>query len=341
MKRLQLLISLLFVCAVVALCLPLFDMVYLYPATSSLLNEKVRLEAEHLGRYLAQDFAPQGEAEKLQGQLYAMVDSFALLRASIRTPSGEVLFSTDPQQLGQRRDTAFFRRALRRGEAYSRQFPVQLEQGKEVHYLLETQSPIIQEGDLVAVLELIHDISGQRQQLDQALSRASLFLFIAAALLMAGIVQIVRLARQSIRQQGETELLLQESRLQLETKHKELNQIFSLVEHAKNEWQITLDCIADMILLVDAAGRVKRCNQALIEFVDRSYLAVLGKDWKTVLFSEGIEVHSLSEQRGRIYHPRQKVWLLIEFFPSPESAGEQLTVIRIQRQGSTAAEGRQ
>jgi hypothetical protein len=106
-KRLQLLISLLLVSAVVALCLPLFDMIYLYPATNKLFNGQLRVEAEQLGKYLAGDFSAQAAPEKLQGQLSAMVDNFDLLRASLRSPAGEVLYSTDQQQLGwyDRRDT--------------------------------------------------------------------------------------------------------------------------------------------------------------------------------------------------------------------------------------------
>ena len=341
MHKVQSLISLLVVASILTLCLPLFDMVYLYPATTSLISEKMRKDAENLGRYLARDFVVGEDARLINSQLQKMKESFSLVRASLCSPAGEVLYSTAKEQIGQRRDLAPLRRAMRQGESYSRYLFANLPGRDEAASLLEIQAPLDRNGELLAVLELIHDVSPIRSSMERTVSHASTFLLLVAGLFFALILLLARMARRALSQQDHTEQLLRESQQLLEQKHEELNKLFQLVEQAKQEWQLTLDCISDMILLVDAEDKVKRCNEALVRFIGLTYLGVLGKDWKKVLFTEGVEVVKLSRQHSEIYHPRHKVWLGIEFYPYRDDQGERFTVIRVQqlqrRRGETSA----
>jgi PAS domain-containing protein len=330
-QKVQSLISLLVIASVLALCLPLFDMVYLYPATTSLISENARKDAEHIGSYLAENFIFGGNDQQINQQLRQLTETFSLVRASLRSSAGQVLYSTAAEQVGQRRDLTPLRRALRRGESYSRYFFASPDGQKDIVSLVETQAPLVRNGELVAVLELIHDMGSVRSSLDRLVAHASTFLLVVAGLFFAVILLLASMARKAINKQNQTEQLLRDSQLQLEEKHQELNSLFQQVEHAKFEWQMTLDCIADLILLVDAEDKVRRCNEALVRFVGLSYLGVLGKNWKTILFAEGVEVVSLNRQHSEIYHPRHNVWLAIEFYPYQVEQGEKLTVVRIQK----------
>lgn len=328
MQRVQSLISLLIVASVLVLCLPLFDMVYLYPSTTSLISEQARKDAEHLGRYLAEGFILGESKAQINNQLRQLSENFSLVRASLRSPAGKILYSTDTEQIGQYRDLAPLERALQRGESVSRFLIASLPGKVGTTSLLETQAPLIRDGKLVAVLELVHDMGAVRSFMDRMVSHASTFLLLVAGVFFVVILLLASMARKALSQQEHTEQLLRESQQQLELKHQELNKVFQQVEQAKSEWQMTLDCIADMILLVDGEEKVRRCNAALVRFVGLSYLGVLGKNWKTVLFTEGV---SLNQQHSEIYHPRHMVWLAIEFYPYQDEQGETLTVIRIQQ----------
>jgi len=330
-QKVRSLISLLVVASVLALCLPLFDMVYLYPATTSLISEKARKDAEQLGNYLAGGFILGESKQHVDGQLQQLAEAFSLVRASLWSPDGEVLYSTDTGQVGQRHDLASLRRSLRRGESYSKYFFANLKDRKDIVSLVETQAPLIRDGELVAVLELIHDLGDVRSSLDRSVGHASTFLMLVSGVFFGVILLLAGMARKAITLQNQTERLLRDSQQQLEQKHQELNELFHQVEHAKFEWQMTLDCISDLILLVDAEEKVRRCNEALVRFVGLSYLGVLGKNWKTVLFAEGVEVVALNRQHSEIYHPRHNVWLAIEFYPHQVEQGEKLTVVRIQK----------
>lgn|GEM_PF-2117237 len=340
MQKVQSLISLLVVAAILALCLPLFDMVYLYPTTTGLISEKARKDAEHLARYLAEDFIISENKTQINRQLRQLVENFSLVRASLRSPAGKVLYSTTAEQVGQIRDLTPLHRALQSGESYSRFFFANLPGQEGVVSLIETQAPLVRNGKLVAVLELIHDVGAVRSSLERSVSHASTFLLAVAGLFFVMILLLASMARKAIKQQNHTEQLLRESQQQLELKHEELNSLFQQVEQAKYEWQMSLDCITDMILLVDDEDKIRRCNESLVRFVGLSYLGVLGKNWKTVLFAEGVELVSLNQQHSEIFHPRHNVWLAIEFYSYQNQQSEKLTVIRIQnlpeRRGETA-----
>lgn len=332
MQKVRSVFTLLIFASVLALCLPLFDIVYLYPSTTRLLIEQIQQDAEELGIFLAASVPYPGDAEQLAAQLQQLQQTFDLQRVSLRSPSGEVLYSTDPRQVGHRRDLDLLRRQLRRGVAYSRIFHATVEGRETPASLIETQAPILVANDLVAVLELTHDISGFRDPLDRSVSHASIFLLLVAAVLLATILSVFRLARQAFLERQLAAEQLLESQQALQQQNRELNSLFAQVEQAKHEWQMSLDCITDMILLVDEQDRVRRCNEALIRFVGRPYLAVLGKNWKTVLFAEGVEVLALNQQHSEIYHPRHQVWLRLEFYRYHDQQGGRLTVIRIQQQ---------
>ena len=323
-------ISLLVVAAIAVLCLPLFDMVYLYPSATSLMMQKAREDAEHLGLFFAEELKNNKDHQLSLQQFKKMVDSFDLIQATLRTPTGRLIFSTS-EQIKQNRKLSTLS-LLKQGKTFSRMFVAALPDRNEPISLVEIQTPVMYENKLEEVLILTQDISSIRASLDQVVSRSALFLFSVATVFLVIIVLIAQMARKVIKKQNYSEQQLTESRQQLEKKHRELEQLFDLVEQAKYEWQVALDCISDMILLTDEAGRVRRCNQAFIRFIGCSYLEVLGKNWQQVLLRGNTKIISLDQQNNQIYHQQNRVWLQLEFYPYAAEQGEKLTVIKIQQQ---------
>jgi two-component system NtrC family sensor kinase len=104
---------------------------------------------------------------------------------------------------------------------------------------------------------------------------------------------------------------LEEARTTQTTEHEELKILFSKVQDIKDEWERTMDCIGDMVLLVDQSGEVRRCNQALRLFVGKGYMEILGADWRELFlnhsltsatdFTSGTELHHLPSGRWFIF----------------------------------------
>jgi len=88
---------------------------------------------------------------------------------------------------------------------------------------------------------------------------------------------------RDITDQKENERQLLRSKAELTSKHEELSALFGQVESVKREWEKTMDCINDMVILLDPDGRIKRCNRATMEFVGLPYGEIIGRDWQQVM----------------------------------------------------------
>lgn len=82
--------------------------------------------------------------------------------------------------------------------------------------------------------------------------------------------------KEDITSRKETEWNLERSWTELWEKHQELRCLFEQVARSKQEWENTLDCIGDIVILVDSHGFVKRCNRALRDFTGLAYDQILG-----------------------------------------------------------------
>jgi len=45
--------------------------------------------------------------------------------------------------------------------------------------------------------------------------------------------------------------------------HEELQRLFAQVKRVKDEWTMAMDVVSDLVLLIDEAGNVQRCNKAV------------------------------------------------------------------------------
>jgi two-component system NtrC family sensor kinase len=74
--------------------------------------------------------------------------------------------------------------------------------------------------------------------------------------------------------------------------HRKLQHIFEQVEVAKNEWEQTMDCIPEMVVLTNTAGAVRRCNKSFADYLQQDYTEIIGSDWILLLGERGLAVDS-------------------------------------------------
>lgn len=250
MKKIKQLIVFLVVAMIALLCLPLFDMIYLYPSTTQLVIKKLAQDAEHLGQYLTTELTSEGGTVDVE-RLPAMVESFELESISLYGTDGALLFSTADGRERQRDFQALG--LLKRGQLFSRTV---IAAGEDTpRQLIEVQLPVFRRGALERIVVLIQDMTSVRSGLDDLISQATVFLLLVTAFVFVVVVLTTRQAYMAINKQIEGEKQLSASRNQLAKKHQELEQVFDLVEQAKQEWQLALDCITDMIFMIDGEGR--------------------------------------------------------------------------------------
>jgi len=124
---------------------------------------------------------------------------------------------------------------------------------------------------------------------------------------------------------------LKNSQEELLRKHDELQKLFNEVERAKREWERTMDCMGDMVLIVEGNGVIKRINRAFREFVGEDYAEVIGKKWDDLLESLDVEMGTIYGEGIDLYHRPSGRWFVLKSYPFNESdqgdAGESVIVI--------------
>lgn len=73
----------------------------------------------------------------------------------------------------------------------------------------------------------------------------------------------------------------------IKVKHDILAQTVRAIETAKREWEQSMDCIRDAVLLADSDGLVLRCNKVLSTLTGKPYQGLLNRRWQDVLAEGG------------------------------------------------------
>ncbi|KAF0143897.1 MAG: two-component system NtrC family sensor kinase [Nitrospirae bacterium] len=122
---------------------------------------------------------------------------------------------------------------------------------------------------------------------------------------------------------------------ELSRKHEELSLFFKKIESIKKEWEKTMDCVGDIVILADNNGRIKRCNKTFKEFIGKSYEDILGKDWKELLFIGEVEAGAFYGQRTEYLHKPNNRWYVITSYPFVDSSKNEIAGTAIMIHDST------
>jgi two-component system NtrC family sensor kinase len=109
--------------------------------------------------------------------------------------------------------------------------------------------------------------------------------------------------KEDITKRKAIEAELVKSRLELEAKHGELEQLFGQVEHAKREWEQTLDHLRDFVVLTDADYRIRRCNKLLSDATGKPIDELVGADWYELINDAGFKFVTLNDATGEVFNP--------------------------------------
>ncbi|AMV71342.1 hypothetical protein JCM30471_31790 [Desulfuromonas carbonis] len=276
---------------------PLYQLLYIHPAYQELLVEETEDEAERFARYLVrtlhldqQDLAP-GSVPELIGEEVGQLQDDALLRKlRLFGPSGTILYSTVPEEVGEVNAKPYFRDVVARGQRYSKVVEKNdyTAEGQRVRTdVVETYVPIMGAGRFRGAVETYYDITASRQRV-ALLTRHS---FIPLALICGGFLLAVlllsRKASQLLTARAEAEealyrandllegrvaertreLLLANEKLNAEVAERTLAQMalagaLEDSREGKQKLDAILSSVDDGLLAVDGEGRVLLVNPA-------------------------------------------------------------------------------
>ena len=104
--------------------------------------------------------------------------------------------------------------------------------------------------------------------------------------------------------------------------HSRLTALFKEVERAKQEWENTMDCVDDMVILTGPDGQIKRFNRSFSQFTNRSHDELIGLGWERIMHENGLESVSLHAGRIELYHLPSDRWFELTSYPFQDSALE-------------------
>jgi two-component system NtrC family sensor kinase len=120
-------------------------------------------------------------------------------------------------------------------------------------------------------------------------------------------------------------------------KHEEFFRIHDLVATAKEEWEGTIDCVDDMLLLAGADGRIRRCNRSFRRFVGRPYSEIVGRPYGQTLRDAGMPAELAGGRGIEHFHERTGKWFVLNLYPFREPPGEEIAGTVVVIRDSTEA----
>ncbi len=181
-------------------------------------NDAVRI-TKHLADYLLISEKNEIGKDSLNVQLLKEVgkikEDFALINLKVFSASGEIVFSGDPNDIGQINQRAYFRDIVAKGKVYAEVVPKDkesLEGQKVTSDVLETYVPIMDGGRFLGAFEIYYDITGRRKQLNKLISQSSTITFMFASGLLIAIILLMYQENISMKKRRQ----LEEERIQRE-----------------------------------------------------------------------------------------------------------------------------
>ncbi|MBI4848750.1 MAG: PAS domain S-box protein [Nitrospirae bacterium] len=135
---------------------------------------------------------------------------------------------------------------------------------------------------------------------------------------------------EDITKRKEAEDALRESQQFLVKEHEELNAAFGKIAIAKREWEKTMDCVGDMLILTDSEGKIKRINNAVREFTRKPYLEILDRNWEELIQEQGLRSHTFYSGGIELFQESTGKWFMLSSYPfNPDDLGYAGTVLTL------------
>ena len=187
--------TILLVSLAIGIVLPLYVVLFIFPSVSEMLVENTRDDAIRVAKHLSILLISTSgglnddlSTDLLLDEIKEPTEEFELVKVKVFSDSGEVVFSTDPRDIGVVNRHAYFSEAVAKGEVYTK---IVLKEQKSLEGqtmnsdVVETYVPLTIDGEVRGAFEIYYDITAKKDQLDRLLSRSSTIIFALAFGLIA------------------------------------------------------------------------------------------------------------------------------------------------------------
>jgi len=274
--------NILILAIIIVIALISYNIFITIPSFTKLLINTTENDAVRITKHLASSLLISEKNEIGKDSLHIQLlkevgkikEDFELMNLKVFSPSGEIVFSGDQNEIGKMNQRRYFHDIVAKGKIYAEVVPKDkesLEGRKVTSDVLETYVPIMNDGRFLGAFEIYYDITDRKKQLDKLISQSSTITFMFASGLLIAIMLILYQENISMKKRRQ----LEEERLQRER----------------------LEGVIEM-----AGAACHEFNQPLQTLLGYSHLLLKNLPKGSPLFGEIEEIKKSIDQLGKITH---------------------------------------
>ncbi len=229
--RTPLLRNVLLACLTIAIAFPIYIVFFAYPSFVKLLIKNTEDDAILTAMHLSAMFAPEDNeltrgllSDDLINEIEKTRRHFQLEKIKIFSKSGEIIYSSNPKDVGKINRKEYFREIVAKGNVYTklvRKGAKTLEDRVVTSDVVATYVPLMNDDRFIGILEIYYDITIKKEKLDNLATRSSVVLFAISSTLLIGIIIVLFRASKAIIDRNSAEEALQKAHDQLGQRVKE------------------------------------------------------------------------------------------------------------------------
>ena len=188
--------------------LPLYNFLVIYPSFSQFLTEGTKDAAERVARHFVSMFVSEKAGLSKDSikfdesnDIEALKSDFKLTKFKVFSNSGKILFSSEPEEIGNLNNHRYFHEILANGNVIAKNVQKETEslEGQLMPAdVVETYVPLMQGDQFLGAMEIYYDITARKQQLDRLMARSSVLVFAIALGLLISIMVMLFVENKTI-----------------------------------------------------------------------------------------------------------------------------------------------
>ena len=330
MARKRFLTSILLISIIAVLFLPVYTNLYLYPAfTKHLLadaEDSAKQLASHLSNYMKEpenDLGSEHITNDVMDEVREMLVDFGCEKVKIFAPSGEIIYSTDPADIGTINTKDYFKPVVTEGTDYTTVVKKNnlTAEGRMVTVdVIETYVPLMFGERIVGASEVYFEITEHRKNIETLVRQSSVIvIFITSILLMAVFFTLYRLNKSMLaREQAEIELSchrdqleelinertieLREANIQLQADIKKRQLAEKALRESEEKYRGLIETASEAIIVIDYESRkIIDVNRKGLELLGRSADEIIGMHHSQIHPSDETEKYTWLFKKSATY----------------------------------------
>ncbi len=305
MTRKQFLSLILLISITAVLFLPIYTNLYLYPAFTNHLFRDAENSAGQMANHIVH-YLPDPENDLQQNditsdviaEVHELIEDFGVEKVKIFSPTGEIIYSTTPEDIGTINTKDYFRNVIDQGINFTKIVHKDTEsaEGRILKVdVVETYVPIKFEEKIIGACEVYYDITEHKKLIDSLIRGSSIIVYtVTLTLLLALLITLYRLNKNMLaREKVESELakhldhlegLVGARTAELSLANKLLREDIAKRQQAENalieseqKYRGLIERANDAIFVIDAeSGTILDVNKKGIELLGRSGEELIG-----------------------------------------------------------------